>query len=58
MNDRAFHIYTARVLLAQVPVFRGRRVDRFHLLLLEWAAKARRAAAATPIQRDLFGRAA
>ena len=46
LTGRAFHIFHARVYLAQVPLFRSRQVDQFHFTLLEWAANARRRAAA------------
>ena len=58
---REFHLLRARVYLAQVPVFRNRRVGRFHFWLLNAAGKARCQAAACsvqpvqPVQRDLFG---
>lgn len=63
-TDRAAHIYTARVYLAQVPIFRsreqrfGHRV-KFSLTLLEWAGNARRRAMAAqdttkPMQWALF----
>lgn len=57
-DTRANHILCARVYLAQVPVFRNRRVGRFHFWLLNAAGKARRQVAACsvqPVQRDLFG---
>lgn len=57
MSDRASHIHTARVCLAQSRHFTG-RARGFSFVLLQWAANARRRAMAvntSPIQGDLFG---
>ena len=45
------HILCARIYLAEA---RRRRGQRFALVLLQWAANARRRAANEPKQRDLF----
>lgn len=55
--DRASHIHTARVYLAQSRHF-TRRARGFSFVLLQWAANARRRAMAvntSPVQGDLFG---
>lgn len=57
MSDRASHIHSARVYLAQSRHF-TRRARGFSFVLLQWAANARRRAMATntgPVQGDLFG---
>lgn len=48
-------LHCARVYLAEA---RRRRGQRFALVLLQWAANARRRAASEPTQRDLFERSA
>ena len=51
-RDRAMLIHIARVYLHEARARRG----VFHHVLLQWAANARRqAAAAVPRQGDLFG---
>jgi hypothetical protein len=56
MTAREIEIHTARVLVAEA---RKRRGTRFAATLLQWAANARKRAAAlpgtAPIQPDLFG---
>ena len=55
-TDRAPHIHTARVYLAQSRRF-AHRARGFSFVLLRWAANARRRAAAIntgPVQGDLF----
>jgi len=58
MSDRAAHIHTARVYLAQSRHFTT-RARSFSFVLLGWAANARRRAMAVkpalPVQGDLFG---
>lgn len=57
MSDRATHIHTARVYLAQSRHF-TRRARGFSFVLLQWAANARKRAMAvntSPVQGDLFG---
>ena len=57
MSDRASHIHTARVYLAQSKHF-TRRARGFSFVLLQWAGNARRRAMAVntnPVQCDLFG---
>lgn len=54
-TDREVNIHTARVLLNEARA--RRRSHSFHATLLEWAANARRRAAAVPRelkQADLF----
>lgn len=51
MNDREANIHSARVYLAEA---RRRRRQSFGFVLLEWAANARRRAAAFIVQRELF----
>ena len=51
MSDRAQHIHSARVYLAEA---RRRRGQTFGFILLEWAANARRRAMAATGQRELF----
>lgn len=50
VSERASHIHSARVYLAQARV--RRQQHAFHAVLLQWAANARRRAAAA---RGLFG---
>lgn len=55
LTDREIDIYTARVLLNEARA--RRHLSSFHATLLEWAANARRRAAAVPRelkQADLF----
>lgn len=58
MSSRAASIHVARVYLAQSRAFSG-RARGFSFVLLQWAANARRQAAALavsgPAQGDLFG---
>ena len=49
------HILCARIYLAEA---RRRRGQRFALVLLQWAANARKRAMSEPKQRDLFERSA
>jgi hypothetical protein len=51
MTEREANIHTARVYLAEA---RRRRNQTFGFVLLEWAANARRRAAAATVQRELF----
>ena len=51
MTDRAKHIHSARVYLAEA---RRRRNQSFGFVLLEWAGNARRRAMAAQVQRELF----
>lgn len=51
MTDRAQHIHSARVYLAEA---RRRRRQSFGFVLLEWAAKARRRAMVVQAQLELF----
>jgi len=54
-RDRAYHIYSARIYLAEARSRRSRHRGFAHMLL-QWAANARRrAAACKPDQADLFG---
>ncbi len=51
MNEREFNLHRARVYLAEA---RRRRDQQFGWTLLQWAANARRAAAACAFQSRLF----
>lgn len=51
MTDRAQHIHSARVYLAEA---RRRRGQSFWFVLIEWAGNARRRAMAAAGQRELF----
>ncbi len=51
MTERAQHIHSARVYLAEA---RRRRGQSFAFVLLEWAGNARRRAMAATVQRELF----
>ncbi len=53
-TDREINLHTARVLLGEAKARRA--AGRSHAVLLQWAANARkRAAADIPPQADLFG---
>jgi hypothetical protein len=53
MTARTFQLHYARVLLCEAR--RRRHQGRFYWSLIAWAQKARREAAAIPVERDLFG---